>query len=369
MIDDQDCEVDLPSPVDDHFIQDNGILVAPDAPQPTNCLLTTVRVVHCISQLIKALRASCIASSTIRLLGKRFDACMAAFPSHSQMNVTHYLDPRSLAPLIYLQNARIILHRQNLSPFCLPDVRITAIDGCVTVARDTLRILSRSTQTPPSSPTDVPTGPPNTWQSRFATAASAMLCTHIWRCVLFLCLRGEYSAALLGVRVSAAIGDGRPVNAACGRHLTCFLDCLVAKVRRGEDGDFDSDEELIAYVSGDLQSSAGNSWVWHDATAYEAPDQMGSPLPRPSELGFGNEGRKPPRTISPDEDIEDWGGWEKVEWILQRLVNDQQQRQARTSKPSLRTDDEPGSHGSTKDAVSPSVGPRSSSRISIANII
>lgn len=369
MIDDQDCDVDLPSPVDDHFIQANGIFVAPDAPQPTNSLLTTIHVAHCISQLIKVLRGPSIASSTLRTFDKHFDACMAVFPPHCQINAIQYLDPRSLAPMIYLQNARIVLHRHNLCPSCAPDVRIAAIDDCVAAARDTLQLLSRSMQTPPSSPRHTSTTSPNSWQCRLATAASAMLCTHIWRCVLFLCLRGEYGAALLCVRVSAAIGDVRPVNAACRRHLTFFLDCLVAKLRRGEGGDLETDEELIAYVSGDLQSSTENSWIWRDVSLDSKLDQTesqqrGNPG---GEYGRGEENLL--RTSLPDEETKDWSGWERVEWVLQHLVSEQQRRQSQRIEPPLQQQVEQGFLEPRGDAAGPHVSHVSSSRISIANII
>ncbi|KAI9877955.1 MAG: hypothetical protein M1830_002362 [Pleopsidium flavum] len=369
MINDQDCNVDLPSPVDDHFIQATGIYEAPDAPQPTNLLLATVHVVHCISQLFKVLRGPHIATSTLQTFDKHFDACMATFPSQCQINATQYLDPRSLAPMIYLQNARIVLHRHNLSPSCPPDVRTAAINGCVAAARDTLRLLSRSMRTPPSSPRHTSTTSPNSWQSRLAAAASAMLCTHVWRCVLFLCFRGEYGAALLCVRVSANIGDVRPVNAACGRHITLFLDCLVAKLRRGDNSDLETDEELIAYVSGDLQGNTENSWIWQESSLDLTSDQNETQQRGNAEGAYGTEVGGSRRITLAEEEIEDWGGWQRVEWILQHLVSEQQRRQSQSIDPPLQQPGEQRFLDPRGDAVGPQVSPGSSDRISIANII
>ncbi len=351
LIDDRDCDVDLPSPLDDRFIQASGMRAPPDAPEPTGSLLVTVYVVHCISRVIKLLRSPCIASSTLRTFDRQFDTCMAAFPPHWRFTGSRYLEPQNLAPMIYLQNARISLHRHNLSPACSRDVRTAAIDGCVVVARDTLRLLSRVMQTPPTSPQDASVNSAESWQARLAAAAFSMLCTHVWRCVLFLCFRAEYKAALRCIHVNAAIGDLRPVNMACGRHLTLFLECLVPKLRRGEGGELEDDEELVTYLSGDIQSSSQNSWIWQDNAVDTNTNQTQAQQDDVAGGGHAGEESRPRTATEADDDDEAWGGWDRVEWILQHLVSDQEQQQQQSAR---------GGQPSTSG---------SSSRISIANII
>ena len=368
MIDDRDCDVDLPSPLDDHFIQASGIFAPPDAPEPTGSLLVTIYVVHPISQLLKSFREPFIASHTLQAFDKHFKICMAAFPPHCRITASEYLEPRFLAPIIYLQNARIVLHSHNLSPACAREVRMAAIGDCVAAAKDTVQLLSRTMQTPTSSPRHVSTKSPDTWQGRLVTAASGLLCTHIWRCVLFLCFRGEYSAALLCVRWSAAIGDTRPVNAACGRHLTLFLNCLVTSLRRDDGSDLEDDEELIAYVSADIQNSNRNSWIWQDSALDMKLDHTHSQDRDIPDRSYRRKvGRSSSATVNED-DVADWDGWERLEWILQHLLREQQQR-TQAIESAAQTKGEPGSLEAKGNVAVPRVSPRNSDRISIANII
>jgi len=372
MVDERDCAVDLPSPLDDRFIQATGVVMQTDPPESAGPLLLTIYVMRLVSQLTKILWRPVIAPSTVRDFDKQFDKCISAFPPHLRLTSSQYLDPRSLGPMIHLQNARMVLHRHNLSPMCARDARSRAIDECVVIAKDTFRLLSRIMQAPGASPRSTPAAAPDTWQFRLATAAFSMLCTHIWRCVLILCFRGEYSAALLCVRVSAAIGDVRPVNAACGQHLKLFLNCLVAKRQRDQAVDLEDDEELVVYLSGDLQSSSPNSWIWQDSDPGKAHDRrqsQGRGIPDRTEAGKAN---SPLTATVIEDDIEEWSGWERVEWVLQRLASErQQQQQQRVSidKSAPQTQFETGSLERRGKATLPQVRPGSSSRISIADII
>lgn len=370
MIDERDCAVDLPSPLDDPFVGATGVFPPTDAPESVSPLLVSIYVMRLVSQLTKTLIRPFIVPSTLRDFDRQFDKCISTFPPHLRVTASQYLDPGSLVPMIYLQNARMVLHRHNLSPVCARDARSRAIDECVAIAKDTFRLLSRTMQAPAASPRSTSAGLPDTWQSRLATAAFSMLCTHIWRCVLFLCFRGEYSAALLCVRVSAAIDEVRPVNAACGQHLTLFLDCLVAKLRRDKGVDLEDDEELVVYLSGDLQSSSQNSWIWQGSdpdTKRDRRESHGHGIPQRSHASQGAPGST--STVIED-DTEEWSGWERVEWILQHLTNEQQQQQQNpVNKPAPQNQGDTGSLESRGTANLPRVKPGSSSRISIANII
>lgn len=368
MIEERDCAVDLPSPLDDDFIRTTGLFAPADAPDPTSPLLVTIYVMQPVSQLTRILMRPFLAPSTLRAFDKHFDKCMSAFPPQLRVPTNQYLDPRSLVPLIHLQNARMVLHRHNLSPACARDARTGAIDECVAIATDTSDLLSRTMQAPAASPRSTSTDLPDTWQSRLATAAFSMLCTHIWRCVLFLCFRGEYSAALLCVRASAAIGDVRPINAACGQHLTLFLDCLVAKIRRGKGVDLEDDEELVVYLSGDLQSSSQNGWIWQDSDEDTKRDQRES-------QGRGIPDRSLARNVAPsstltviEDDTEEWSGWERVEWILQHRASEQRQQLISNKKSAPQNQGATGSLEPRIKPTLPQVKPGSSSRISIANI-
>lgn len=306
LINDQDCDVDLPCPiVDERYISDGGCL--PDSQQPTP-FLAAIHVVRSIGQLTRTLRSSTIGPATLETFERHFDACLGTFPASYHPRSDQPLDPRLLAPIIYLQNARLILHRHNMSPVCPADARSTALDHCLSTALDTALLLSRCLQHP------LPGGEDG--RAVFASAATTILCTHIWRCTLFLLFRQEYAAALICVQASSLIGDLRAINASCGRYLAFFVRFLLDRIRRpGPPVDLTRDEELIAYVSGDMQGSTDGSWIWQG-----------------SETGSQLEVLSPPVTSSPvaaesGHESMEWEGWEWIERTIQYLLSEQQQQQ------------------------------------------
>ncbi|KAE8389920.1 fungal-specific transcription factor domain-containing protein [Aspergillus alliaceus] len=317
LINDQDCDVNLPCPVDEQYISEGGIV--PEG-QQTTPLLATIHVVRSIGQLVRTLRSSTISPATLEIFERHFHACLATFPAQYHPQSDQYLDPRSILPLIYLQNARLILYRHNISPFCSPEVRSSALDYCVSISQDTAHLLSRCMQDPPglhgySSPTGN-----DDWRTLLASSAGTVLCTHIWRCVLVLLFRQEYDAALVCVRASAVVGDSRSVNAACGRYIAFFLKCLLDLHRRLDSVDLERDEEMLAYVSGDMQGSTGGSWVWQGSetgSQLEMLTDFGSPVPMPHPTGRDN--------LSTGE-AEDWDGWDWVEQTVQYLISEKQKR-------------------------------------------
>ncbi|KAI9795284.1 MAG: hypothetical protein M1833_007256 [Piccolia ochrophora] len=357
-IDDNDCDVGLPCPVDDQYVRDEGILVPTDSPAAENFLVTTIHIVRFISPLAKALKSPVIANPTLNTFDTHFSACMAAFPPQCQIHSAQPLDPQSLAPICYLQNARLILHRHNLSTSCSQEVRSAAIDHCVAAARDTVHLLSRSMRDPAQG-SDRSTKAPD-WSARLASVASAMLCTHLWRCTLFLCFRGYYSEALTCVQACAAIGELRVVNQACGRNLAFFLHTLVEKLQRGEGHNLEQDEEMMVYVSGDVQGSTENSWVWQGSATGMELNHLERGVYPGSEVEMAralDQHSHAPRLSTTE--LQEWGGWPQIEWLLRALLREQEDSspsQAQLSAP-------PGA------LAQPQPSAQSSSRISIANII
>lgn len=366
LINDQDCEVELPCPiVDERYISDSGSV--PDG-QQTTPLLATIHVVRSIGQLTRTLRYPTISPATIDTFERHFDTCLTTFPPSNHPKSDQPLDPRSLAPIIYLQNARLVLHRHNLSPMCPIEARSSALDYCLSTALDTAHLLSRCLQRLPDSNEDRP--------AVFASAATTMLCTHIWRCTLLLLFRQEYAAALVCAQASALIGDFRAVNAACGRYLAFFLRCLLDRVRRpGPPADLGRDEELIAYVSGDMQGSANGGWVWHGSETGSQLEVLSSPLNSPSGAHLET-GQEPM----------DWEGWEWIERTVQYLLSEQQQQQQQLDRSEMATQEYPKPNESTflnPNATAPAPAPASaagesesdvarrssSSRMTIASII
>lgn len=192
---------------------------------------------------------------------------------------------------------------------------------------------------------------------------------HLWRCTLLFSFRGDYIAALLCARASATIGDARPVNVACGRYLDFFLRRLVAKIQQGEGAYLESDEEMMAYVSGDLQGSIGTSWAWQGA---ENEDQASPATQSPLVVDVGNNPGTSGETAMCEGVIE-WSGWGGLLETLGQLA----QKKPGSQAPRSHAQDGSKSHvqgnalhlGSSTDVQTPKVLPPNSSRISIANII
>ncbi|KAJ5871876.1 uncharacterized protein N7529_004229 [Penicillium soppii] len=304
LINDQDCDIDLPCPVDEQYITEGG--KTPDN-QQTTPLLATIHVVRSIGQLTRTLRSATISSATLETFELHFNTCLATFPSQFHPKTDQDLDPRSLAPVIYLQNARLLLHRHNISPFCPDIVRASAMDYCVSTALDTANILARCTRNYPTHPT-----PGNDPRALFASCAGSILCTHIWRCSLLLLFRAEYAGALACVQALVSIGDTRTANAACGRYLAFFLRRLLSRIRaEGHIPDLDRDEEMLAYVSGDMQGTSDGSWVWHGS-------ETGSQLE-----GMGHRTTPNPAGRPETDTDEEWEGWEWIEKVVHDMFSEQ----------------------------------------------
>lgn len=340
LIDDGEFDTEYPEPVDDQYITEQGLL---SSGQPSTPLLATIHVVRSIQYLLKLFKSPSINKETLQSRENYLSACMALFPKQLQLNSTEYLDPKSLPPVIYFQNARLVLHRHNLSPFCTTELRLQAIDQCLAVARDTAHLLSRCMAMPPFN-TALPQQQqsPLDWRVYLAASASSILCTHMWRCILLLLFRSEYPLALELIRASAAIGNARQVNVSCGRNIAFFLRCLVERLQQAKPPDLDRDEEMLVYVSADMQSSTDSSWVWQGSEtgirlsglgkrkSPESPAQLRI-IPSSSDARQDMRDRNEYSSNSPgavlsEEEKASWGGWEAIEQSVHYLLEQQQKQ-------------------------------------------
>lgn len=363
MINDEDTDIAIPTPIDDQRIPATGSWTPPPAAGSPSPLAASFEVIQVVSRLLRGLRAPVLSSGTMQAYESLFSSCMATFPSHHQIHTNEYLHPYALPPVIYLQSARLALYRHNLLPSYSADERAAALDRCLTVAQDTAQLLSHCMQDPPGL--RPPSEPSAFWEARFKTAASAFLCTHIWRCTLFLSFRGDYHSALLCTRASAAINDARPINIACGRYLDFFLRRLVAKIQQGDWAYLDSDEEMMLYVSGDFQGSPETSWAWHGAVseARISPTAQ-SPYVLESQRRSAEGGSPAPR-----DGIIEWSGWEGILDTLRRLA---QEQGPQIPQHHTHVDSRPRVQGPTAQLVpssDPQTVPFNASRMHIANII
>ncbi|OAX79209.1 hypothetical protein ACJ72_06474, partial [Emergomyces africanus] len=112
MIQDEDCDVELLSSADEHLTEGGSLL----QDEKTTRLRAITHVMRAVSQLTRSLKVSVISADTLEAFERHFRMCLATFPLDYRIETNQYLDPRSLPPIIFLQNTRLVLHRHNLSP-------------------------------------------------------------------------------------------------------------------------------------------------------------------------------------------------------------------------------------------------------------
>ncbi|MCJ1476183.1 hypothetical protein MMC13_004848 [Lambiella insularis] len=354
-IDDDSCNFHRPISDDGRILLPNiGSLLSKGLDSSTTINALT-EVVQCVSLVLKSGTTSLINSKNNQSTDERILRCFATFPSHYQLTSKEYLSPHAIFPLVYLQDTRLSLHRRNLSPTCAKEIRSAAIESCVSISQETTRTLARTMQYPPEMFNAEKDS--TMWHRSMRTAASASLCLHIWRCTLFLCFKGDYQAALVCVRISAAIGNARPVNISCGQYLDFFIQSLLEALPHGERSQLERNEDMMAYVSGDLQNSPETAWIW------QLENQRGSY----SDMRIPNDEYFPLKT---GEGKASWNGWDQIIGLLERLLEEQR----RGLSGVLQKAREPMQQDSMflsarNDPNNVAISPGGSNRISIADIM
>ncbi|CAO2652652.1 Nn.00g009350.m01.CDS01 [Neocucurbitaria sp. VM-36] len=370
LIHENDCDVSLPSSVEDRYIQPQGPFRSQANSTPYIGFIAMIHMTRLHADLFQALKSSIIQGRVLQNFDEQFHAKLSLLPEAYQIGSNAPLEAAALPPIFTLLDARFHLYRRNLSPVCRPAERSDALSRCTLVARETAEYISRTLHNQPTSEAD------KIWQVKVTTIASNLVSMHLWRCILVLCFRGDYEAALMCLHLLTAIKDTRKVIPACGRHIVFFLTRLIECVRSGH-GDMEElqhNEELMAYVSGDAQGSLEHSWVWaggeikssispqvspHSAVrshGLDEPMRDATPLRRSSE--------------SPGNSSTEWDDWGRVEHMVRQLM--EESRHKTVLPPTYY----PPPHNPVKriqlapDTRSPpKPTPSSTSRISIANII
>lgn len=383
LIHEDDFDVPLPLTIEDRYMQRHGLLRSPTTQPPFEGSVALIQVARLYWDVSRSLRSSVISPQAFLSFEKNFNAKMALLPSSYHAGSDIPLEPAALSPIITIQSARFLLSRQNLSPVCRQTERTEAMRRCMNVAQDTAKYIERTTRTMRFASEKADSEA--TWRTRVRQFASNTMCTHLWRCMLILCLQADYEAALECLRLASALGNVRNVNSACGKNLAFFLERLTERVRNGSGTlhQLEHDEELIAYVSGDLQGSKEYSWVWAGGIT---PPNPASPHASPP---HGNQARSvndpmqetqlPLRPMPglPENGATEWEGWGKIERMVHYLKDEHRARNPLPSSysrpphnPVKRVQLAPNVPPSpTSSTVVSAPAPSSTSRISIANII
>jgi len=368
LINDEDFDTEYPEILVEEQLGPNE---TQPTPLPPILLLANIHIARLMAPLSKMFRTLCITNDALTKFESYLGDCLQLFPRPLQLSSTTPLDPCIMAPLIYFQNTRILLHRHNISPSCSPEQRAQAIEQCVHASRDTASLLSRCM---------IPHIHSHDWEQRFVLSATSGLCTHIWRCMLFLLFRQFYEAFMVLLRAASIIGDSRSINISCGRYLSFFSRRLIERYEQSVNIDVEQDEEVLTYLSADLQATT-NSWVWGSAetgTHLSRRQKHG----RPKHANSGQESQLASGPQSPswdsvltEEEQHDWGGWQHIDRSVQYL-------QQLTERPRQRQHDQLQSGFSKSEGISPISGPTlapinttnqpgdsNRARMTIANII
>lgn len=372
LINDDDCDISLPSPAEDRYIQPQGYFRTHANTAPFTGSLAIIQVTRIYAPLYQALKASMISSQALQSFDLQFRSRAQQLPEAYQAKSSAALETAALPPLFALLTAQYHLYRRNLSPVCHPTERREALRQCASVAQETARYISRSLHNPPKVEVE------KSWPVRVAPMASNQTCIHLWRCILVLSLHGDYDAAVMCLHMLSVIGNLRPIGVGCGKNLVFVLDKLLERVRtgRGSPQQLEYDEEMLAYISGDVQASVEHGWAWVGAdltldtsprSVYGASRQNGQDQPMRDAVSQGSSAALP--TV-------EWEGWGKVDQLLRQLMEESRPRSAQPPtyyppphNPVKRVQLGPTEQSPPKPTTLPSPAPSNASRISIANII
>jgi hypothetical protein len=376
LINENDCEISLPSSVDDRYIQADGSFHSIPTPLHATGFVATIHITRLYAPVHQTLKSGIIPSQTLRSYDEDFRSKQLQLPEAYQPGSNALFEANALPALFALLSVRFHLYRRNLAPVSSQAGRVDALNRCVSIAQDTAKYVSRALYSPTKQ------DPEQDWQARVAPIASSTICLHLWRSILVLCFRGEYDAALMCLHLSRAIGSIRKINMACGRHIAFFLDQLLDRLRngRGSAQQLELDEEMIAYVSADAQGSLGHSWVW-TGTDLNASSATQTPPPsatRQSGLDEPMRDALPLRAASssPKNGNADWDDWGRIGHMVRQLKDEQLHRVTQPPayyppphNPVKRVQLAPETRSPPKPTPNPTPAPSSTSRISIANII
>ncbi|KAI0415501.1 fungal-specific transcription factor [Xylaria grammica] len=315
MIDDADCDVSLPEPYDDYLLESEGPILTHNATPPlTQFLHAIINVVRSFTGLRKAFSAPMIERPRLATFDSHFTACQSLFPPVFDPSNVETISPHVLMPIAYLLSARLYLHRHNLSPACPLEARIEAVEQCTSTAYETARLMERSS-------------------ASLADSATTLLVTHVFRSTLFLLLTGYREQAMTCLRVLKSVHDRRDIAVACGRYLSFFVRTLRSKQHETAErlarptmpsyapqhAPVDPraireallrDEELLLYVSADMQASAEAAWIWGgvEIDAHVSPPATARGITAVEK-----------RTGLTVEERQDWGGWDNLLELVRGL--------------------------------------------------
>ncbi|CAN9106926.1 unnamed protein product [Alternaria alternata] len=361
IINESDCEISLPSSLEDRYIQPNSSFRSMAKPAHFTGFVANIHITRLYAPLHQVLRSSVVLPQTLQSFDEELRLKLLVLPEAYQPDSSALFDVTALPTIFCLLSARFHMYRRNLTPLSGSTERANALKRCVSVSQDTAKYVSRALHNPPKQ--DSGKG----WEERVASIASNT---------------GEYKAALVCLHLSRTIGNVRKTNLACGKNVAFFLERMFDRVRSGQatNQQLEQDEEMIAYVSADAQSSLQHSWVWvgdnltsSSSTQEAAPTAIRSPgtdEPMRDALPLRTPSGSPMNGATEADD------WAQAEQMIRQLMDEHLHRSTQPPayyppphNPVKRVQLATDVLSPPKPTPNPSPTPSGTSRISIANII
>ena len=309
LVSEEDCTVAMPST---RTTADLSPSLVSAANEPCPWLAVMIPLGRLLGQLRKALRATTLSSDTLDVFGQSLEAHQSRAADLQPSRAEGFV---LLLPTVAALGARLQLYRHNLTVACSPEERAEALRRCCCIAKETVAIAPRLL---------------NAETALLHRCASNALCLHLWRCTLVLSFCAEYHGALTCVALAARLGAARHINLACSAHLLFFLGRLGAAPPS-------ADEELLAYVSADMQGTE-RAWVWSGSpSSAVAPDTQAeafTPRAGDDDARTPNAGARDadsvhatqlvlrPASSRDRDDYDAWDHWDQLRRLLVQLRQD-----------------------------------------------
>lgn len=312
LISDEDCDTEYPSVLS----EDEGMAEVLEPTTPS-VLLAFIHVSRLLVPLARLCRSLCITNDAKRKFDTQLANCQELLPNAWQVEATGSLDPVALAPIMHFQNSRLLLHRHNMSPANEQEQRFESIARCVLIAQDTAKIVARCFIEADRS---------DQAREQLRLYSTSFVCTHVWRCMLFLAFDSKWQHFDTLLRYSAMIGTNKSINVSCSRHLASFLHALVEKCQSGRTTAYEEDEDLIVLLSADLQAGA-NGWVWTtNETSTLSSRRSEQDHPSPPSVPLPSKPKQFPLDNLSSEETQQWNGWHRIREMTQWLRGNQEAR-------------------------------------------
>lgn len=212
-----------------------------------------------------------LAPASLDLLEKQASAIDTMWPQKGQMDETGSLNHVYVPPVFYHEYLKLFYRRHNLTPHAPAHLRQRAVNDCTSTAQQIYRYLRRIIDhlTPAElaapagiadSASGVPMGTRN-WREKAMVVNFGHLHIVITYAVAYLAASGFHIRALVMLEFVKSLCNFQTDRAVLGMRLLGFVRHWGRRLAAVGDAVF-QDEEALALLSLDMQSSHKSAWVW-----------------------------------------------------------------------------------------------------------